>query len=218
MCTDVSKAGYSRKIVEVILGGASPCQSNSYLNQLRQGLGDVRPSQPDQIGRISDDCNQHVWKTVRFLEDTVSDPRDILEYHDDLLQCNSLRVSASVCDYVQTDRRVWPSHEIQSICNTNLIFPQDWQAISSENATKTTSVKYMKKAISRKSAFRGRIWPTVLNRYVLKESKRGAIYTFTRCSPHPRDLEHRACIPAVARYRYNMQRYQPSAYTQDSLA
>ena len=126
-----------REVAGVLVGGGSPCQGNSALNEKRRGLDDSRSHQPIELQRVADEIEalpevkDRSIRVFRWLENVASAPEDVVDFYSSLLafpdgkKCECFLVKAQRYGYVSRSRLFWGRTQSATLSNFDAYLPPD---------------------------------------------------------------------------------------------
>ena len=207
-----------RQVRGVILGGGSPCQGNTVLNNQRLGLQDERSWQPFELCRIkkiiekmAPDC-----EIVSLLENVASMPQQVLQKYNEWMGFPPVQVSAGQCGWVQRNRFIWLGTSSGGVTR-DMEVPVDWQWQASPGSGIPVLGYAGKKPIPARVFFHQGFQVLFDLLLVLKNKGQGAMHPFTREFFHPTDRTPFSSPEAVGRFYEDNRRYPPAAYEEQSL-
>ncbi len=206
-----------RSISCIVVGGGSPCQGNTSLNRSRQGLGDVRSQQPNELVRIRDELKSAYPATpvLTFLENVASMPQQVKKEYDRLMGVRPIFVNAAIFGWVDRKRLFWASGPHgQDVAWNYRVLPA---GVTMTWENDRSAIHYEGKPIPRhirtRDGFEAHAKKPEL---VVKEGGRGAMYPFTREFVHP-DESSRAPWDVVERWKQDGKRFPVDAYAGGNL-
>ena len=207
-----------RQVRGVILGGGSPCQGNTVLNNQRLGLQDERSWQPFELCRIKKIIEQLApdCEIVSLLENVASMPQQVLQKYNEWMGFPPVQVSAGQCGWVQRNRFIWLGTSSGG-ANRDMEVPVDWQWQASPGSGIPVLGYAGKKPIPARVFFHQGFQVLFDPLLVLKNKGKGAMHPFTREFFHPTDRTPFSSPEAVGRFYEDNRRYPPAAYEEQSL-
>ncbi|OLP99622.1 hypothetical protein AK812_SmicGene17832 [Symbiodinium microadriaticum] len=206
-----------RKLRGIIVGGGSPCQPNSSLNQKRRGLKDSRGCEPLVLRELvsaletSPDC-RHL-EVVSFLENVASAPLSVQNQYTEWMQCQPLRSDASSCGWTTRNRLYWLRDRTKQAVDSQA--PLDWQIEQPPGQTASLVYKGKKPLPARVHFEDGFCW--LQDPCAVMKGDSPAGHTLTREFWHQDDLVARVSPQAAARFHMDSCRFPPGSYEEHSL-
>ena len=218
--SDFQELLVKRKPRGILVGGGSPCQGNSSLNQDRLGLSDPRSNQPLHLKRILSEFRElpecEGIDVVGFLENVGSMPPDVRAQYNEWLGSAPMMIEAGWCGWTKRHRLYWLASLHRGL-SQDLHPPRDWQW-TLENAKQVTELRYKgSKPIPARVAWEDGYTPLFDSKEILAGQLELAMHTFTRAFWHPADRVPQVSHEAAQRFYEDARQFPPGAYEENSL-
>ena len=212
---------HRRKIRGIFVGGGSPCQANSSLNNGRKGLGDLRSLQPQLLARLVQDLQKEPLceglEIISFLENVHSMPPQVLAQYCRWMRSQPISVNAALCGWTQRLRLFWLASRRRGLDDT-IPPPESWQWAQGLASHGLPELAYAgSKPVPPRLQCSDGYAPLLDPIQVMKKNGKGAMHTFTREFYHPTDRIKQASPAAAARFDTDNRRFPPGAYEEHCL-